>query len=111
VKRAALVVLGAYVGVMGAFVHRHMWRSQGVEWPWGLLLAIAATYAVVLAADRLAPVGGAWFGLGWAIMLMAQQFSPGGSYLIASDWVGWSFTIGCLGAIVAGVVRPPRLGQ
>ncbi len=56
-------------------------------------------------------MGGAWFGLGWGIALLAQQFSPGGSYLIASDWRGWSFTIGCLGAIVVGVVRTPRLEQ
>ena len=110
-KRAALVVLGAYVGLMGAFVHRHTCRVHGVDWPWGLLMAVAVTYAVVLAAARIAPVGGAWFGLGWAIVLMAQQFSAGGSYLIASDGLGLSFTIGGLGVIVVGVVRTPRVGQ
>lgn len=110
-KRAALVLLGAYVGVVGAFVHRHVWRSHGVDWPWGVLLAVVVTYAVVLAAERIVPTGGAWFGLGWGIVLLAQQFSPGGSYLVASDWLGWSFTIGSLGAIVVGVVRTPRLGQ
>jgi hypothetical protein len=111
VKRAALVVLGAYVAVLGAFVHRHVWRFHGVDWPWGLVLAIVATYAVVLAADRIVRTGGAWFGLGWGIVLLVQQFSPGGSYLVASDWRGWAFTIGCLGAIVVGVVRTPRLEQ
>jgi len=111
VKRAALALLGAYVGVVGAVVHRHAWRSFGIDWPWGLVLAIVATYALVLAADRVTAVGGAWFGLGWGVALLAQQFSPGGSYLIASDWLGWSFTIGCLGAIVVGVLRTPRLGQ
>ena len=110
-KRAALLVLGAYVAVMGGFVHRHTWRIHDVEVPWGLLLAVVVTYAVVLAAERIVRVGGAWFGLGWGIVLLAQQFSPGGSYLIASDWPGWAFTIGCLGAIVAGVLRTPRLGQ
>ena len=110
-KRAALVVLGAYLGVLGAFVHRHVWRLHGVDWPWGLVLAVLVTYAVVLAADRIAPVGGAWLGLGWGIVLLAQQFSPGGSYLVASDWLGWSFTLGSVGAIVVGVVRTPRLGQ
>ena len=109
-KRAALVLLGAYVGVMGAFVHRHVWHFQGVDWPWGLLLAMAVAYVVVLAADRFIPVGGAWFGLGWASVMLAQQFSPAGSYLIASDWLGWSFTIGSLGVIVVGVVRSPRVG-
>ena len=96
---------------MGSFVHRHVWRAADVDWPWGLLLAIATTYAVVVAAERLLPAGGAWFGLGWGIVLLAQQFSPGGSYLVASDWLGWSFTLGCLGAIVVGVVRTPRVGQ
>lgn len=105
------MVLGAYVGIVGAFVHRHVWRSGGVDWPWGLVLVIAATYAVALAADRFAPLGTAWFGLGWAIVLMAQQLSPGGSYLVASDWLGWSFTVGGLGAIVIEVVRTPRVGQ
>ena len=110
-KRAALLALGAYVSVLGAFVHRHHWQVLGVEWPWGLVLAIAVTYAVTLAADRVTKVGGAWFGLGWGIVLLAQQLSPGGSYLLASDWLGWSFTIGCLGAIVVGVARTPRLEQ
>jgi hypothetical protein len=96
---------------MGAMVHRHQWRVFGIDVPWGLLLSVVATYAVVLAADRISRVGGAWFGLGWGIVLLAQQLSPGGSYLIASDWLGWSFTIGCLGAIVVGVVRTPRLEQ
>jgi hypothetical protein len=111
VGRAGLVVLGAYVGFLGAVVHRHVWRAGGVDWPWGLLLAVVVTYLVALAVDRLMPVGAAWFGLGWAIVLMLQQLSPGGSYLIAADWLGWSFTIGCLGAIVLGLVRLPRLRQ
>jgi len=111
VTRAALAVLGAYVGVLGAFVHRHVWRLDGVDWPWGLVLVVVATYAVVVAAERFIPVGGAWFGLGWGIVLLAQQFSPGGSNLVSSDWLGWSFALGSLGAIVVGVVRTPRLGQ
>jgi hypothetical protein len=111
VRRAALVLLGAYLAVIGAFVHRHTWRIGGTDWPWGLVLVVLTTYAVVVAADRLAPVGGAWIALGWGVLLLAQQLAPGGSYLVASDWLGWSFTIGCLGAIVLGVLRPPRLGQ
>lgn len=108
-KRAALVVLGAYVGVIGAIVHRHTWWAGGVLWPWGVVLTVAATYALVRAADQPVRAGGAWFGLGWGLVLMAQQLSPGNSYLIASDWIGWSYTIGSAGAIVLGVLRPPRL--
>ncbi|AXT85741.1 hypothetical protein C6I20_11445 [Aeromicrobium sp. A1-2] len=108
-KRASLLVLGVYVGVVGAIMHRHVWWAGGVIWPWGVLLTVAVTYAVVRAAGQLMPAGGAWLGLGWGLVLMAQQVSPGDSYLIASDWIGWSFTIGSAGAIVLGVLRPPRL--
>lgn len=110
-RRAILVVLGAYLCVIGAVVHRHTVHAIGVQWPWGLALAILATYVVVLGAARFAPLGGAWLGLGWGVALMAQQLSPSGSYLVASDWLGWSFTAGCLGAIVLGVLRPNSVGQ
>jgi hypothetical protein len=109
VKRAGLVVLGAYVGVIGAIVHRHVWWAGGVQWPWGLVLVAAATYAVAFASGRVVPVGAAWFGIGWAVVLMAQQLVPGDSYLVASDWLGWSYTIACLGVIIVAVARPPRL--
>lgn len=110
-KQAGLVALGAYVGVVGAIVHRHIWWIGGVQWPWGLALVAAVTYVVALAAGRVVAVGAAWFGIGWAAVLMAQQLAPGDSYLVASDWLGWSFTIACLGAIVVAVARPPRLGR
>lgn len=109
--RAVILVAGAYLCVIGAFVHRHVADAAGISLPWGLVLTLAATYAVVHAANRAVPVGGAWLGLGWGAALTAQQFSPGGSYLVASDWLGWSFTAGSLGVIVVGVVRAPRLGQ
>lgn len=110
-RRAALLALGVYIGFIGAIVHRHSWHTDAVDWPWGLVLVILATYAVVLGAERILRTGGAWFGLGWGLVLMAQQFLPGRTYLVAGDWLGWSFTIGCAGAIVLGVLRPPRLVQ
>jgi len=109
VRQASATLLGAYLCVVGAVVHRHTAFAGGIDWPWGLVLAVGTTYAVALAANRVFRVGGAWLALGWSLALLAQQFSPGGSYLVVSDWLGWSFTIGSLGAIVAGVVRPPRL--
>jgi hypothetical protein len=109
VRRASVAVVGAYLCVIGAVVHRHTTYAGGIDWPWGLALVVGGTYAVVLAAEQFAPVGGAWLGLGWSLALVAQHFSPGGSYLVASDWLGWGFTVGSLGAIVAGVVWPPRL--
>ena len=102
---------GAYLCVVGAIAHRHATYVAGVEVPWGTVLAVITTYAMVLAAARIVRVGGAWLGMGWAVALTAQQLSPGGSYLVASDWLGWLFIIGSLGAIVLGVLRPNRLGR
>lgn len=108
-KRAILVVTGAYLCFIGAFVHRHMTYVDGFGWPWGLVLVLSATCAVVLAADTIIRLGSAWLGLGWGAALLVLQLSPGGSYLVASDWLGWTFTIGSLGLVVLGIWRTSRL--
>jgi hypothetical protein len=110
VKRLVLVVVGFYLFVVGAVVHRHVLFVGGVDVPWALVLVVAATWSVVVAADAVQRLGSAWLGVGWGAGLMVQQFSPGGSYLVASDWLGWAFTLLCLGVIVAGMLRAPRLG-
>ncbi|MCW2750177.1 MAG: hypothetical protein JWR83_1287 [Aeromicrobium sp.] len=114
VKRVALVIVGAYLCLVGALVHRQTAYAHGVSWPWGLALVLGGTVAVVRAAMSLHRMGAAWLGLGWAVALLAltvPQFSPGGSYLVASDWLGWVFTAGCLGVIVVAAVRTPRVDQ
>lgn len=108
--RAALVVLGFYECYLGAVLHRQEWRAAGVSWPWGLVAAIGLTLVVTLAARQVVRVGGAWFALGWSAALLSLQWSPGGSYLVASDWLGYSYTSGCLGVIVVCVSRRPRVG-
>lgn len=110
-RRAALGLLGLYVCVLGAVVHRHVWVVGGIEWPWGAVLATAATYVVALAAGLVVRLGAAWFALGWAVGLLALQWSPGGSYLVATDWLGWGFTVSSLGVVVLAVLKPPRLVQ
>lgn len=110
-KRAALVIVGAYLCVVGSLVHRHTSEIGGIDVPWGLVLALIATAAVVIAASNVVRVGGAWLGLGWAAALTALQMSPGGSYLVATDWVGITYAAGCLGAIVWGSLRTPRVGR
>ncbi|MCD9197044.1 hypothetical protein [Aeromicrobium wangtongii] len=109
--RAALVVLGAYVCLLGAVLHRQTWRAADVSWPWGLVVVLALTLLVTLAAGGFSRVGGAWFALGWALVLLALQWSPDGSYLVASDWLGLTFTGGGLGAIVLGISIHPRLAR
>ncbi len=107
--RAALSFLGIYVCLLGAVVHRQVWRVGDTSWPWGLVAAIIVTALVTLAANVLMRIGGAFIALGWSVGLLALQWSPGGGYLVASDWLGLSFTVGCLGAIVAGVVLRPKV--
>ncbi len=108
-KRAALVIVGAYLCVVAALVHRQTFDAGSRSIPWGLVLALLVTFVVVRAASEAMRVGGAWLGLGWASMLTALQLSPGGSYLIATDWVGLAFAGGSLGAIVWGSLRTPRV--
>lgn len=110
-RRVALAVLGAYVCLLGAVVHRQVWAAGDVTVPWGLIAAIAVTGVVAVAANELMRIGSAWFALGWSVGLLSLQWSPGGGYLIASDWLGLSFTVGCLGVIVAGVVLRPKVEQ
>ena len=109
--RGALAALGVYVCLLGAVVHRQVWQAGGVDWPWGLAAAIAVAAVVTLAANGLLPIGGAWVALGWGLGLLFLQWSPGGGYLVASDPLGLSFTVGSLGAIVLGVVLRPKVEQ
>jgi hypothetical protein len=111
VVRVVLAVLGAYTCLLGAVMHRHVWTASGVSWPWGLAVVVALTGLVTLAADRAARVGGGWVAFGWAGALLALQWSPGGSYLVASDLLGLSFTVCCLGVIVLCIVLRPRLAR
>jgi len=111
VKRPALVVVGAYLCIVGAIVHRQTSYAAGFGWPWGLVLTLACTASVVHAARQVVSAGVGWLGLGWGAALMALQFSPGKSIIIASDWWGWSFAVGGVGVIVVGALRAPRVEQ
>lgn len=108
IARLGLVLLGAYVALIGAVVHRHRVEVLGVDWPWGLALALAATIAVAVAAGHVGRVGETWFALGWAVVTLAQSLSPGGSYLVAGDWLGWAYTLLGLGSLGLIIVRNSR---
>jgi hypothetical protein len=110
VLRVALVVVGAYVCLLGAVVHRQVWVVGGATWPWGLVAVIGVTALVTVAAGHVTRIGGAWIALGWAGALLSLQWSPGGGYLVASDGLGIAFTVGCLGVIVLAVTVRTRLG-
>lgn len=109
IARLGLVLLGAYVALIGAVVHRHRAELWGVDWPWGLVLALVATVAIAMAAGRLRRIGATWFSLGWALVVLGQSLSPHGSYLVAADWLGWAFTMLGMGSLGVVIVRDSRL--
>lgn len=107
-KRAALTLLGLYACLIATLAHRRTTEVFGVEVPWGLLLALVAAYSIARAVDPWARLGAAFFGLGWAVGLTVPMFSPGGSYLVAQDWLGLSFLLGSMAAIALAVMRRSR---
>jgi hypothetical protein len=109
--RGGVVLLGAWVGALGAVVHRATDDVAGVPVPWGLGLSLLTVLLAALACDRVVAVGAAWFGLGWTLVLMLQQVRGSGSYLIAADTLGWGYTIGGLGVCGVVVALAPRLGR
>ena len=109
ITRLGLVLLGAYVALIGAVVHRHQMQLFGVVWPWGLGLALVATVSVALGAGRVGRVGETWFALGWAVVILGQSLSPTGSYLVAADWLGWAYSLIGMGSLGAIIVRNSRV--
>ena len=107
ITRLGLVLLGVYIALIGAVVHRHRVELLGVEWPWGLALALGATAAVAVAAGhvRRVRVGETWFALGWAAVILGQSVAPSGSFLVADDWLGWAYSLLGMGSLAAVMVR------
>lgn len=109
--RLGVVVLGAWVGVLGAVVHRMTADVGALRLPWGLALALLAVVLGALACEQLVRVGGAWFGLGWTLVLLLQQVQTSGSYLVAGDALGWTFMAGGLAGCAGVVVLAGRTGR
>lgn len=104
-KQAALIVLGLYVCFTATIAHRQSYAIGGVDVPWGLLLGLVGAYSVALLADLWVRLGSAFFGLGWGMGLTVPMFAPGGSYLVAQDWIGLCFLLGSLAVIALAVLR------
>ena len=109
IARLVLVLVGGYVGMIGAVVHRHRTELLGVPWPWGLVLALAGTAVIALGAGRVARMGETWFALGWAVVILGQSLSPTGSFLLAADWLGWAYALVGIGSLGAIIVRNSRV--
>lgn len=107
--RIGLLVLGAWTAVVGMLVHRHVLVAGGVVWPWGLVLVLFATWVTAHASSGLQRIGGAWFALGWTLTVLLEQVLGGASYLVTTDWIGWSFMLGGVVVIGLDLVAPSRV--
>lgn len=108
-RQAALALLGLYVCLVASIVHRHTYVVGGIDLPWGIVLGILAAYSVARSVKRWVRSGDLFFALGWAIGLTLPMFSPGGSYLIAEDWLGMSFMFGGLAVLALAIIRGSRV--
>lgn len=100
-RSASLLVLGAFIGVVGTGVHR-------MARPWGLVLALVlVALGGVVARAWVGALGVLAVGLGvaTATAVLAAQ-GPGGDVLIAADMIGYAWYGGAVAAALALV--PPR---
>lgn len=107
-RQAGLAAVGLYVCLIASVVHRHTLDVGGVELPWAMLIGFVAAYSIARAVHPWVRLGDVFFALGWALGLTIPMFSPGGSYLIAEDWLGISFMIGGLLVLAAAVIGSSR---
>ena len=105
IKRAALALLGLYVCLVASIIHRHTYVIGGVDVPWAMVLDFIAAYSVARAVRLWVRLGDAFFALGWALGLTIPMLSPGGSYLIAQDWLGITFMLGSVAVLALAVIR------
>lgn len=118
-SRVAYALAGAVLCVASLVAYRHLWTPYDVHVPWGLLLALVATYLGVRAAALLdgTTAGAGCCALGWAaVLLYLFGGRTEGDYLFAADWLGYAMLFGGLVAVGAGVLvsmtgRPPGPGR
>ena len=117
-SRAVLVSAGVFFGlvagavaVLSALVSRMVWRQDSVAIPWGLVLGVAASVAIVVLARvfsrGIGLVAAAAWILGTGLVLSGR---PEGDYIFAQDVYGLGdlliSAIAVISAAAAG--GPPR---
>ena len=99
VRHAGCVLLGLLVALGAVAVHR-------LFFPWGLLLAVAATWAVPwrLLLSR-SPRTAASYVVGWlALFALVVAGRPEGDYVLAGDLPGYTLMAAGFVLIVVGIV-------
>ena len=100
-------LLGAVVAVLVLLTHRDEVELFGLRVPAGLVLAVVASVLTSLALRSLAGSAAvAGYGVGWClVVLVAINGRSEGDYLVAGDWLGWTFLALCTLGVVVVTVR------
>lgn len=106
--RLLIALVGGYVSVLGAFLHRMQWETP-VSVPWGMAVALVAVGLMAVVSNHLVVSGAAWFAMGWTAFVLVQGMNSSGSYLIGSDVWGWTYmALGVLIMIAITILNPGR---
>ncbi len=97
-------MLGPVVATFGMAVYRFAFRPGPLIVPWGLLLAVLGGVAFVVLLREFGRNAGIAGAVGWvAGEAGSLAWHPGGDFLLASDWLGYSMMVlGTAGVMVAG---------
>jgi len=90
----ALAGLAFVTAPVAALVSRMCWRPDLVTVPYGLVMAVAGSMSVVMLAGRISKGYGLLAAAAWIVGLgFVVNGTSGGSFLIASDALGWAFLV------------------
>lgn len=113
--RVALIgapILGALLGITGAFLHASRTTFLGISWPWGLVLSflmvVTCVRAATVAARRRA--GGILLTMGWLVpTVISAVRSTDGDLGLQANWRSTTYLFATV--IVAStlmVLSPPK---
>lgn len=94
-----VTLLGAVSAVLAALVSRHAWRPGELTLPWGMVIALAGSVAVVFAGRSHGRSFGFLAAAGWVVGLMCVLGGPGGDVVVAGDPLGYTFLLGATAAV------------
>lgn len=90
----ALALLALVTAPVAALVSRMCWRPGLVTVPYGLVIAVAGSMSVVMLAGRVSRGYALLAAAAWIVGLgIVVNGTSGGSFLIASDGLGWAFLV------------------
>lgn len=107
----ALAALALLTAPVAALVSRMCWRTELVTVPYGLVLSVGGSMAVVTLARAVSRGYGLLAAMGWIVGLgLVVNGTSGGSFVVAGDSLGWAFlvlgTVATIGAALWGGRRP-----